>query len=281
MARSDREPMMQALPSGEYVPPDGRKLSDRVADEIQRRILQGELRPTERLPTEAELCDAFGVSRSVIRDAIQTLTARGLVDVRQGHGMLVSGAIDSAFGEATLLLLMRSDLTMADVISGRAAIEIELAGLAAERGTAQDWSDMAQHLESVRTAAEQGDWTAGRNAHLAFHLSLLSAIHLPAVAILLRPMQQVIMVSSIQPEDDPDPWDLPSHYEVLRALESGDRERARDAMRRHFRFMEREPYLKMFAAPFREARGAWAALKEPLGGSEQEGRAVAAGGPRR
>lgn len=270
MARPDTESGIQSLPPSDYVPPDRRKLSDRVADEIQRRILLGVVRPLERLPTEAELCDAFGVSRSVIRDAVQTLSARGLVDVRQGHGMLVSAPIDSAFGEAALLLLMRSDLTLGDVIAGRAAIEIELAGLAAHRGTDQDWADMTQHLELVQAAVEQGDWTAGRDAHLAFHLSILTAIHMPALEILLSPVQQVIMVSSIQPEEDPDPWDLPSHYEVLSSLKSGDRERAREAMRSHFRFIQTEPYLAIFAAPFRQARGAWVALKEPLvAGGEQ------------
>ncbi len=61
---------------------DSTKLSDRVVAEIERLILSGELREGEKLPTEAELCQAFGVSRSVIRDAVRTLSARGLVHVQ-------------------------------------------------------------------------------------------------------------------------------------------------------------------------------------------------------
>src|SRR5258708_33888506 len=87
---------------------DGSKLSDRIATEIGTKIVRGELHAGERLPTETELGVLFGVSRSVIRDAIRTLSARGLVNVRQGHGMQVSQSSDVTFGEALIILLMRS-----------------------------------------------------------------------------------------------------------------------------------------------------------------------------
>src|ERR1700722_10498688 len=91
-------------------------LSDSVALDIEQRILEGDLEPGQRLPTELELGEALAVSRSVVRDAMRTLSARGLVQVRQGIGMVVSSPSDAALSDALVVLLMRSELTMGDVI---------------------------------------------------------------------------------------------------------------------------------------------------------------------
>ena len=98
-------------------------LGESVAAGLELRILRGEFAQGERLPTEDRLAETLGVSRSVVRDAIRTVAARGLITVRQGQGITVSLPSDAAFGQALLALLMRSDLTMADVIDARAALE--------------------------------------------------------------------------------------------------------------------------------------------------------------
>jgi DNA-binding transcriptional MocR family regulator len=93
---------------------DSTKLSDRVASEIEHLILSGELREREKLPTEAELCQAFGVSRSVIRDAVRTLSARGLVHVQHGQGTVIDPPGEGTVANALILYLLRSDLTIHD-----------------------------------------------------------------------------------------------------------------------------------------------------------------------
>src|SRR4051812_3547215 len=90
---------------------DPGKLSDRVAIELGTRIVKGEIAPDTRLPTEAELCQLFGVSRSVIRDAMRTLSARDLIEVRHGHGMVTSQPSDDSFSAALIILLMRAPLS--------------------------------------------------------------------------------------------------------------------------------------------------------------------------
>src|SRR5207244_11259830 len=115
-------------------------------------IIRGALTPGSRLPTEAELCKLYGVSRSVIRDAIRTLSGRGLVDVRQGLGMQITQPTDAPFAQALIILLMRSNLTIADVREARATIETRLAPLAAARGQESDWETMERHLTAYGTA---------------------------------------------------------------------------------------------------------------------------------
>ena len=109
----------------------GLKLSDRVATLLESRILDGEYQPGEKLPTEPELERLLDVSRSVVRDALRTLSARGLVEIRQGRGVTVTKPGDYAYGDAMALLLRRSDLTMGDVLEARQALETSLAPLIA------------------------------------------------------------------------------------------------------------------------------------------------------
>src|SRR3954447_12492979 len=68
------------------------KLSDRVSREIEEAILKGKLGPAARLPTEGELCRSFGVSRTVVREALQQLAARGLVHSVAGSGSYVGSS---------------------------------------------------------------------------------------------------------------------------------------------------------------------------------------------
>src|SRR5262245_11544772 len=163
---------------------DPSRLSDRVAIDLGSRIVRGELAPGARLPTEAELGDLFRVSRSVIRDAVRTLSALGLVEVRQGVGMLVSSPSEAAFTGALIIRLMRSELTVGDVFEARAAIEIELAALAAIRSDEDDWAAIQGALDDFFDAVEARDWPRAERQHLAFHLSVLRAAHLPALEIL-------------------------------------------------------------------------------------------------
>ena len=232
----------------------GGRLSDRVAGELQRRILGGQPEAGERLPTEARLCELFGVSRSVIRDALRTLGARGLVRVGAGQGIFVTDPSDQAFGHALVLLLARSGLTMRDVTEARAAIEIHLSPLALERGTPPDWDYMESHLLAFAEAVEGSDWSRAHSEHLAFHLAILHAIHSPALEILLAPMHEIVLLSSIPPADTPELWDVPAHRPVLEAFRAGDTARTHVALDDHFhRFLNDERYASFEATPFREA----------------------------
>src|SRR5687768_13788307 len=108
-------------------------LSQRVADELTERILAGSWDAGTRLPSEPELSAQFGVSRSVVRDAVRALQARGLVDVRQGFGTVVRKPSDEPYAEALFELLVRTDLTIGDLVAAREPLEVAVAELAAKR----------------------------------------------------------------------------------------------------------------------------------------------------
>jgi DNA-binding FadR family transcriptional regulator len=209
--------------------------SDRVAAELERQIFSGELASGTRLPTESELCDILGVSRSVVRDAIRSLVARGLVAVKQGQGMTVAEPNDASFGQALITLLVRSDLTMGDVVTARGTLETQMVPLAALNSTDEDRARLEHHYERFEAAVAAGDWDAARDRHVDFHVGLLQAIHQPALELLLKPMTEIIMISGAPPRRTARvDWEVETHRPILDAVKARDPEAAVQAMTDHF-----------------------------------------------
>jgi len=222
---------------------DHTKLSDRVVLDLQQKIVSGELRVGARLPTEAELCGMFEVSRTVIRDALRTLAAMGLVSVEHGTGISVTEPNDRSAGVAMRILLLRSGLTIGDVLDARSAIEPELCALAARYATDDDIARVARHFAAFRDATASGNTEEAFSEHLGFHTALYEAIRIPAVALLLRPMVEAILLSSFPPRvDDPALWEVGAHERVLEALRARDQQRLERSLRAHFHEMETPAY---------------------------------------
>lgn len=210
--------------------------SERLVVAFEHQILSGRLPPGTRLPTESELCDQLNVSRSVIRDAMRALVARGLVTVRQGRGMSIAMPSDRAFSQALLVLLTRSGLTMGDVVEARATIETRLIGLAATSGTDAEWAQLEKTLDEFGRAVAEGKDDVANEQHAAFHSGIMAAIHQPALDLMLRPLTEIILVSSTASlvRSMPEDWEVEIHHPILEALKAGDAEAAEQAMTKHF-----------------------------------------------
>jgi DNA-binding FadR family transcriptional regulator len=210
--------------------------SERLGMALERQIVSGRLPAGARLPTEDELCGYMNVSRSVIRDAIRALVARGLITVRRGRGMSVAMPSDAAFSRALLVLLARSDLTTGDVLQARATLETRLVGLAASSGTDADWVRLDEALETFARAAEDGDDDTANKAHSAFHAGIVAAIHQPALDRMLNPLAEITLVSSAASlvRNRPEDWEVEFHRPILNALRARDPEAAERAMVDHF-----------------------------------------------
>ena len=214
-------------------------LRDQVASSLEGRILDGSFSTGTRLPTEFELADSFGVSRTAIRDALRLLEARGLVDIRRGTGTIVKATSDDAYANAAAMMLLRSDLTVGDVFAARAALEGQLALIAAKNLT-------PAHVERVEAAFARFEAAVGERAHAAtivrehvgFHTELVRATNLPALEILLQPIQKMMLATSVvaRGTDPRDPlgWRVPVHRELLEAVVSRDPEAVVAASERHW-----------------------------------------------
>ncbi|MGV9855778.1 FadR/GntR family transcriptional regulator [Streptomyces sp. NPDC003442] len=238
------------------------RLSDQVVAQLRQAIVHEEYAPGSRMPTAESLAESLGVSRSVVRDALRTLSSMGLVEVRQGHGIFVAVPRDDILTTALTLRMQRSEVTIGEVLAARVTLESTLAAEAARVCDDQTLQPLRRHLRRFEDGVRAKDWPTAHQEHLQFHLSIIRALRLPALELLIEPLQELIIVSSIPPEPESgDQWGIGSHDPIVEALESGDPEAARAAVRDHFRYAESPPYREYGQTLFRDARSVLAGLR--------------------
>jgi DNA-binding FadR family transcriptional regulator len=223
-----------------------------VADIVSGAIAEG-----ERLPSETELAQRFSVSRGVAREGLRGLEERGLIAVKHGSGATVCRASEwDMFSPDVIAAMLAGDRgtqLLADYLECRRLLEIEAAGLAAERATGGDLVALSDALERMTAAAAQ---TAGapsaedrfHDADVAFHRAVIRATGNRALGRMTEPVHRALAAAR-RPLARPAlrlERSLPEHRRILAAIADGDAEGARTAMRDHLLTVER--YLSEYAA---------------------------------
>jgi len=217
-------------------------LSDKVTEQLTEAIVSRQIRAGERLPSERELGDKFNVSRTVVREAVRSLAARGLVRVTSGRGVEVNefGAGGVA---ASMRLLVRGyeGLDYGKVNEVRTAVEVQVAGLAAQRARPEDLKRLGQICDDHQRSLEEGDLTAAGEFDFQFHRELtrssgneLLVGMLDSIADVLREVRNQSMGEPHVGEDG-----LRAHRRILKCVTAGKPEAARDAMAEHLAEAER------------------------------------------
>jgi GntR family transcriptional regulator, transcriptional repressor for pyruvate dehydrogenase complex len=152
-----------------------RGLTHELVERLTADITGGKLAPGSRLPTEQEMIATTGVSRTVVREAVAALRAEGLVVTRQGVGAFVTANPRRPFrleeGE------LHSLREVIGVMELRTGVEVEAAGIAAERASAADFASMRQAYEALEQAITGGH--SGVDQDFAFHHSIAAATENP------------------------------------------------------------------------------------------------------
>jgi len=211
------------------------RLSDRVAKRLEDLILEDELKTGQKLPPEREIAELFSVSRTVVREAIHTLAAKHLVEVRSGSGTFVSGpSTDSVAASLGLLIRSMDESILVDGLHEvRQVLEIAVAGRAAERATAEDISDIQGIHHRMRDAA--GDDEAIATLDVEFHRALAVATHNLLFTILLDSIADPLLAIRRLALEDPDTYgkSLDHHRDILDRVMDRDPQGAREAMSAH------------------------------------------------
>lgn len=208
------------------------RLSDKVAEMMLETILSKRLNVGDRLPSERELGDQFGVSRTVVREAVRALVAKGVIEVRSGSGLRVAAVAADAVRESMSLFLRGGELDFENLNEVRALLEVHLAGLAANRATAEDIGRLREtHAQMDR---ESGDVEAAALDDLEFHRRIALATHNVLFLVLMDSIGSALVdIRRANLRSGSTPMTLSQHAAILDAIEAGDADGARDAMAAH------------------------------------------------
>ncbi len=223
--------MMNAISNSLRTIPRTKSVPERVLDEITRLVMDGVLKPGDRLPSESELAESFGVGRSSLREAMRALQLLGMVEVVQGKGTFLRGT------HVLPLAINWTRLASTDLISqimeARQIIEVAIAQFAAERATEEDFAAMRVAIEHAAEA--EGDPDISGRASVDFHLALAEATHNKVLYLMYRTVRELYVETARRTQATPASMAdrLRDHRRLLESVERRDPELAGQLMAEH------------------------------------------------
>ena len=168
------------------------RIADVVARDLEQRILEGSLKAGDRLPSERTLALELAISRPSLREAIQKLVHKGLLETKHGGGTVVTNRLQATFSDPWQDMLQAHPLLQADMLEFRHMLEGEAAMLAAERATDVDLERIDAAYAALEQAYDSDDLTACIDTDVAFHQAIADASHNTMIGHLAASLMRVI-----------------------------------------------------------------------------------------
>ncbi len=210
-----------------------RRLFSYVIEELGRRIVGGEFKPGEAMPNEAELGSEFGASRSVIREAVKSLAAKGLIELRTRTGIRVLAPMHWNLLDQQLLGWRYSTMPPSqfyrEIFEIRGLIEPQAAAFAAERASKAEIAEIVAALAAMEAADQPG--SEAIDADLRFHRAVLAAAHNDLI-LQMGNLIGVGLTVSYRLSSESYALFLPLHKAIADAIAARDAAAAHAAMQR-------------------------------------------------
>lgn len=212
-------------------------LSQKIERTIENAIREKKLLVGSKLPTEREMCESFGVSRTALREALRRLSARGLITIQKGSGMYVSEIkIEDAINSLNLYYDLKfGNNLLAQFIEVRRLFEPEIARLAAKNRTDKDLVELENNLAEF-TNCNPDNTQMEVDLDNKFHLMIAKSTTNPIMQITMEPIYSLLprmrnyIYANIEGEKD---VTLKAHREVFDAIRDQDEEKAYRIMAQH------------------------------------------------
>jgi GntR family transcriptional repressor for pyruvate dehydrogenase complex len=219
-----------------------RKLSDDIMEQLESMILDGTLLPGQKLLSERTLAEQFAVSRPSVREAIQKLENKNLVERKQGGGTFVKPRLNELITDPLLLLLSEKPEMQFDLLEFRHALEGMAAYYAALRGQPEDYQALENALEALPD--DSTDKSQQAIALVNFYLTMANAAHNMVLQHVMRSLQSMLQdniqrnLEVLAKHADAAQNINSQRRNIVKAILAGDPEQARKASNEHLAYIE-------------------------------------------
>lgn len=223
----------------QFGPIERRKVYELVADRLVEEISARRLTPGDPIPAERQLAEALSVGRSSIREALRMLESRGLI-ASVGHGAFTVAEYGNPLNVSLALLVEMTDGDLHELFEIRRVLEVEMAGLAAERRTEADIDRMRAAIDAMDEGIDSADrYIAG---DLEFHQAVVAATGNRIARSMMEAIRDVMRraLHSVYRIPGSPEKSLQQHRDILDAVVAGRPDEARDLVREHLERVERE-----------------------------------------
>jgi GntR family transcriptional repressor for pyruvate dehydrogenase complex len=209
---------------------------EQIVRQIQEAIRENALSEGDRLPTERELAETFGVSRSVVREAIKVLSAQGLVESRQGSGLYVRNRPIESVTRAIVLSVSPDSDAVERLFEFRRLLEVDAARLAAQRATDRQIEQLGDIIAAYDPSLEEPpNWEHFSEVDNTIHSIIASASGNPYLDVMVASVRAMMQDIIVLVADHPGSIDeaMRHHRAILAALIAHDPDLAAREMERH------------------------------------------------
>jgi GntR family transcriptional regulator, transcriptional repressor for pyruvate dehydrogenase complex len=207
------------------------KISGEVANHCTELIVQQQLQAGDKLPSERELCEQFGISRTVLREAVKMLEEKGLLDSKQGSGTYVRSVSPQAISDSVTLYVRSDQSRYIELMELRSILDVELAGRLAEKASDAEVAALTHHIENMWQLLDSPEAFSAED--VAFHTTFYTAMHNSVLMSIVQPIMDLLEDVMRMSFTDPGSMEssLKRHVALVDCIRNRDSEGARRTMR--------------------------------------------------
>lgn len=220
-----------------FRPVKNKKISERIVQQIKKTILDGTMKPGDRLPPERELVERFKASRISVREALKNLETSGLLAIKPGSGVFVAEVNSRPLSESLSSLLRIQKASIKEITEARIILEPGIARMATQRITPEEIRQLERNIQETKEMVHSN--RAAYHPNIEFHSLLSEATHNPVIALMMTPLFNVLkemnleMEGPLQRRIDMSRGAVAYHQKILKAMKEKDEEKAYELMLKH------------------------------------------------
>jgi GntR family transcriptional repressor for pyruvate dehydrogenase complex len=227
-----------------FKPIKAQKNYEEIIKQVKKLIIDGNLHPGDKLPSERELAERLEVSRTSVREAFSALEMMGIININPGEGSFVKQAsYDVMFAQMSFLMRVNAEGDLTNLLEARKLLEVEITALAAAKATYSDLDFIKKALADIDAEIKSGG--IGNVQDFSFHMAIAKAANNPILFLLMNTISNILAndlknlsekLFSIK--------NMPAllndaHRKIYEAIEKKDSLLARERMTEHLDFVEK------------------------------------------